>query len=116
MAATCGLHAVNHCLHLLNRVYSWQEFDARARPDERNASGDWEAAALQRNLENAGADMQSMLGAEHQERARWLPEANRLQLWSEETLGCVVHVPGHWVALTRPEGAQTAEAAALLER
>ena len=51
---------------------------------------------------------------QHQLSARWYHDHGRLALWAPETLGCVVHVPGHWVALTRPEGAQTEQAAAFL--
>ena len=46
--------------------------------------------------------------------ARWNADLTRLGMWGPETLGCVVHVPGHWVALTRPLGAPTEENAALL--
>ena len=113
-AATCGLHAVNHCLHALGRVITWDEFDGKARADERRVGGDWEAAVLHRNAAAAGANMQPIVGAEHQVLAQWHPDMARLGLWGPETLGCVVHVPGHWVALTRPEGAQTEQAAALL--
>ena len=38
----------------------------------------------------------------------------RLGIWNPEILGCVVHVPGHWVALTRPQGVQTPDNAALM--
>ena len=114
VAATCGLHAVNHCLHSLHHVFTWAEFDARAMPNEKNRHGDWEAAVLQRNVEAVGGFMTPMIGDAHQDLARWCPDIARLALWTPGTLGCVVHVPGHWVALTRPEGAQTEQAAALL--
>ena len=112
--ASCGVHAVNHCLHSLGLVLSWHEFDSKAMQNERAEDGDWKAAALQRNLEEAGARMQPMTNSQHQALARWCPEFHRIGLWTPGTLACVVHVPGHWVAITRPEGEQTAEAAALL--
>ena len=66
------------------------------------------------NAAEAGANMQPIVGAEHQVLAQWHSDMARLGLWGPETLSCVVHVPGHWVALTRPEGAQTEQAASLL--
>ena len=113
-AATCGLHAVNHCLHRSGRVLSWQEFNGRALAHERRAGGDWTDGALARNLEHQGARMSPMLGDQHQVHVEWLAEQSRLALWTPETMGCVLHIPGHWVALTRPEAPQTQEAAALL--
>ena len=44
----------------------------------------------------------------------WHADHAQLALWNPETMCCIVHVPGHWVALTRPEGAQTVDSAALL--
>ena len=105
---------MNHCLHAIHRVMSWADFDRRARSDERRPSGDWEAAALCRNVEAVGAQMRVVFAHEYQDLARWHPGMSRLGVWSPETLGCVVHLPGHWVALTRPEGAQTAQTAALM--
>ena len=53
-------------------------------------------------------------GDEHEELTRWLVAERRLALWAPEVLGCLVHVPGHWVALSPPDGAHTEGAAALL--
>ena len=49
-------------------------------------------------------------------RACTVPDLGKLALWGPETLGCVLHVPGHWVALTRPAAAcaQTLQNAALM--
>ena len=114
VASTCGLHAMNHCLHALGHVFTWDEFDARALPIERRSDGDWEAAALHRNAQAAGAVMQPVFPDDYDALARWHDRGARLGIWSPEILGCVVHVPGHWVALTRPQGAQTPDNAALL--
>ena len=46
--------------------------------------------------------------------SRWNAEQATLTLWAQDTLGYVMHVPGHWVALSRPDVPQTKEAAALL--
>ena len=37
-----------------------------------------------------------------------------MALWAPHVLGCLFHVPGHWVALTPPPGAHSEETAALL--
>ncbi len=117
-SATCGLHAVNHAAHALvaQQPITWDEFDGRARGDERRPSGDWEYAALQRNVEAIGAGMQPVQTDGYQELARWLSDATapHISLWGSDVLGCVMHVPGHWVALTRPEGPSTERCAALL--
>jgi hypothetical protein len=113
-AATCGLHAVNHALRPLGLLHTWEDFDSRSKRDERTPSGDWEIAALHRNVEAAGAWMNPLEPAELPALARWNSEQATLSLWSQDTLGCVVHVPGHWVALSRPDLPQTADAAAFL--
>jgi hypothetical protein len=102
LAATCGLHAVNHSLSSA-AVLTWQAFDARARPDERKASGDWEFSALQRNVEAMGATMMPIQGEDHETLAAWNHAASRLSLWMPGRAGCIFHVPGHWVALRRPQ-------------
>ena len=113
-AATCGLHALNHCLHPLGRVISWEDFDGRAEESERTAYGDWDAAVLHRNALVCGADMRPVFPQEYEALARWHGDMGRLGLWGPETLGCVAHVPGHWIALTRPLGTQDASNAACL--
>ena len=113
-AATCGLHAVNHSVHLLGHVFTWAEFDGRVAAGERRASGDWLDTALQRNLQAVGATMHPVMGEDHETYAAWDPDQSRLAVWRPDVLGCVVHVPGHWVALVRPEGAPSAQNAALL--
>ena len=70
--------------------------------------------ALQRNLQAAGASMEPIMGGDHETYAAWNPDQSRLAVWRPDVLGCVVHVPGHWVALVRPEGAPSAQNAALL--
>jgi hypothetical protein len=111
--ATCGLHAVNHAIR---EVITWSDFDARARPDERKPSGDWEFSALQRNVEAVGGSMTPITTEDHQQLSHWVPGANapHLSLWRPGVLGCVMHVPGHWVALTPPQGPSSEECAALL--
>ncbi len=97
-------------------MISWEEFDSRCRPNERSDSGDWESAALHRNVLAAGdtREMRPVLPGEYADLARWNPEQATLTLWAADALGCVMHVPGHWVALTRPDGPQTPTCAALL--
>ena len=114
VASTCGLHALNHSLRPLGVVIRWAEFDSRALPAERSAHGDWEAAALHRNAQAHGAHMRPVFPDEYEELARWTPATSQLGLWSPETLGCVAHVPGHWVALTRPSTPVDASNAAWL--
>ena len=115
-ASTCGLHAVNHALRPLGAVISWEEFEGRCRPDEGGPSGDWEFAALHRNVMAAGAPraLSPVLPDDYADLARWNPEQATLALWTADALGCVMHVPGHWVALTRPDGPQTPACVALL--
>ena len=113
-AATCGLHAVNHALRPLGMVLTWEDFDRRSKPDERSPSGDWDIGALHRNVEAAGALLMPVDSADLTTLTRWNPEQATLTLWSQDTLGCVMHVPGHWVALSRPDIPQTMDAAALL--
>ena len=117
LASTCGLHAVNHCLAALGpqKLFTWAAFDARALPGERcPQTGDWEFAALQRNIEAADAGMTPIQGNEHEDLVSWLGDASRLSLWRPDVLGCLVHVPGHWVALTRPSGQHSEQNAALM--
>ena len=118
IAATCGLHSVNHALHTLNGFvpHTWQAFDGRARADERKPDGDWEYSALQRNVEAAGARMCPVQAEEHETLVQWVSEtaAPHFAIWRPGHVGCVMHTPGHWVALTPPDGPQTPECAALL--
>lgn len=117
VAATCGLHAVNHCLKELgpDALITWDAFDALARPDERGPGGDWELQALHRNVEQAGGQLSPVTGQREYERmALWNAEDNRLAMWGDRVLGYLVHTPGHWVALTRPAEASTQENAALV--
>ena len=116
--ATCGLHAVNHALHTLPgfATLSWASFDGRARDDERRPHGDWEYSALQRNVEAARAWMHPLQVEAHENLAAWAADAAvpHVSLWQPGHLGCVMHTPGHWVALTPPDEAQTEGLAALL--
>ena len=105
---------MNHALHPLGKRFTLEEFDQNSRSDERAASGDWEFATLHRNVMAAGALLEPVTAQRCEELSRWNPEESRLTLWSTVTHGCVMHVPGHWVSLTRCEGSQTAGAAALL--
>ena len=114
LAATCGLHAVNHAQRPLGTLHTWAQFDSWSKDDEKSPSGDWDIAALNRNLDAAGALVRPVEGDAWTTLARWYPEQATLALWSPDTLGCVMHVPGHWVALSRPDGPQTEDAAALL--
>ena len=115
-AATCGLHAVNHALRPLGTVHTWGEFDSRCGDGEWRPSGDWEFGTLHRNILAAGEGraLRPVLPDEYADLARWNPDRATLTLWTQDVLGCVMHVPGHWVALTRPDGPQTAACAALL--
>jgi hypothetical protein len=118
VAATCGLHAVNHALHTLSGFapHTWAAFDGRARDDERMPSGDWEYSALQRNVEAAGARLEPVLVESHETLATWIAEdaTPHVSLWMPGHIGCIMHTPGHWVALTPPDGPQTPQCAALL--
>ena len=58
--------------------------------------------------------MTPVADVEHENLAYWQEADQRLSRWRDNVLGCVVHVPGHWVALTSPDGPQTEEAAAIL--
>ena len=44
----------------------------------------------------------------------WVDDWHRLRLWQPNTLGLLVHVPGHWIAIVRPEDAGTTSNVALL--
>ena len=100
-AASCGLHAVNHCLQPLglDSLITRAAFDALARADERNADGDWEFLALQRNVGARNACMTSVGAEDVESLAYWVDDLDQLSLWRDNNLGCVFHVPGHWVAL-----------------
>ena len=113
-AATCGLHAVNHALRPLGTLYTWAEFDHRSKPEEKSPSGDWELGALLRNVHAAGASLRPVEHDALPTLARWNAEQATLTLWDQDALGCVMHTPGHWVALSRPDVPQTVDAAALL--
>ena len=58
--------------------------------------------------------MRAMMDEEHQQRTRWQPDLGKLALWTPETMGCVIHVPFHWVALAPPQSTHNEQAAALL--
>ena len=113
-AATCGLHAVNHARRPLGTLHTWAEFDGRSKPEERTPSGDWELGALLRNVEAAGAVLRPVYPDALTSLSRWNPEQATLTLWAQDTLGYVMSVSGHWVALSRPDVPQTVDAAALL--
>ena len=44
----------------------------------------------------------------------WVDDWHRLRVWQPTVLGLLVHTPGHWIAIVRPEGAGTSSNAALL--
>ena len=113
--ATCGLHAVNHCPRLGSEaVFTEEAFDARASRGDRGAGGNWLDAVLRANLTDRKAAMHHVMGAEHQDLPRWSQESKRLVLWREGVRGCVVHTPGHWLALVPPDGEAAENNAALL--
>ena len=72
-AATCGLHAVNHALRPLGAVISREEFESRCKHDEGGPSGDWEYAALHRNVMAHGEQRghNPVLPGDYAELARW---------------------------------------------
>ena len=107
--ATCGLlHAVNHALHTLPGFATplWQP----------STDGDWGHSALQRNVKAAGARMHPVQVEAHEDLAAWLGDAPEphMSLWRPGNLGCVMHTPGHWVALTPPDEVHTEARAAFL--
>ena len=78
--------------HLMDKGHSVELLSADDGLDEASELdlNRFDAAVLQRNVQAAGASMQAMMGAQHQELARWRPESQRLGLWVPETLGCVL--------------------------
>ena len=115
-AATCGLHAFNHVMHAFAgfRPWTWAEFDARVPAQECDAAGNWEFAAMQANIHAAGASIEPVEIGELSESVAWVDDWHRLRVWQPSTLGLLVHVPGHWIAVVRPEGAGTMSNVALL--
>ena len=95
-------------------LLTWALFDDNSNPDEVSADGFWELAALQRNVESVGASMTPMFPGDLDTELTWNPALNRLQVWRANVHGLIVHVPGHWIALTRPEGTSSMDNAALL--
>ena len=83
---------MNHALRPLGMVLTWEDFDRRSKPDERSPSGDWDIGALHRNVEAAGALLMPVDSADLTTLTRWNPEQATLTLWSQDTLGCVMHV------------------------
>ena len=49
----------------------------------------------------------------HEQMTKWNEDASRLSMWTTDCTGCVLHVPGHWVALAKPD-VSNEECAALL--
>ena len=111
-ASTCGLHAVNHATRA---PMTWAAFDSLANEDERKPNGDWEYSALQRNVEAVGFGMAPVVTEMHEELTRWNEEANQLSMWTNECTGCILHVPGHWIALAKPAASSEAVAALLCD-
>ena len=116
VGATCGLHAVNHCLRSLGPegFFTSQVFDAKASAADRRRGGNWLDTVLRANLAERGAAMHEVMGADHQDLPRWSQHSKRLMLWAEGVRGCVVHTPGHWLALVPPDGQAAENNAALL--
>ena len=114
--STCGLHAVNHALHALPgfRCRTWTEFDAHVPPHEFDENGNWEFAALQANIQAAGASIEPILPEDLIRQVTWSEDGNRLRLWNPNTFGLIVHIPGHWIAIVRPEGASSTSNVATL--
>ena len=107
--ATCGLHAFNHTLHVHHgfRSWTWAEFDARVHANEYDANGNWEFAALQTNIEVAGASIEPVLPDDLSHIVTWIDGWNRLRVWQPNTFGLLLHIPGHWIVIVRPEGTST---------
>ena len=95
-------------------LLTWALFDDNSNPDEVSADGFWELAALQRNVESVGASMTPMFPGDLETDMTWNPALNRLQVWRANVHGLIVHVPGHWITLTRPEGTSSSDNATLL--
>ena len=95
-------------------LLTWALFNDNSNPDEVDADGFWELAALQRNVESVGASMGPMFPGDVETEMTWNQVLNRLQVWRANLHGLIVHVPGHWIALTRPEGVSSSDNAALL--
>ena len=115
-AATCGLHAFNHVMHACHgfRCWSWGEFDARVSAQDIDINGNWEFAALQANLGATAALIEPVSNEDLPNVVAWIDDWHRLRIWQPATLGLMVHVPGHWIAIVRPEGAASTSNVALL--
>ena len=113
--ATCGLHAVNHCLRLgSDAVFTEAAFDGRASQADRGRGGNWLDTVLRANLRDRKAVMDPVMGEYHQDLPRWSQDRKRLVLWRQGVHGCVIHTPGHGVALVPPDGDAAENNAALL--
>ena len=96
------------------RCWTWGEFDARVSAQDIDVDGNWEFEAIQVNLGAAGALIEPVPIDDLTNVAAWISDWHRLRIWQPATLGLLVHVPGHWIAIVRPEGAATTSNVALL--
>lgn len=91
-AATCAVHAVNHCMattgHHPRHV---DAFHAAAGADY-DPSGNFEWQGVLRSINAEGFSALPLVPEEYME----MPKFGGL------TLGYLVHIPGHWVAVTPP--------------
>ena len=60
--------------------------------------------------------MSPITAEDHEQKSRWVTDATspHLSLWTASVRGCVMHVPGHWIALRPPPEPHSEEYAALL--
>ena len=79
-----------------------------------DADGNWEFAALQANIGTAGALIEPIPVDDLTDMATWVDDWHRLRAWQPNVHGLLVHTPGHWIAIVRPEGVGTSSNAALL--
>ena len=115
-AATCGLHAFNHAMHAFHgfRCWTWGEFDARVSAQDFDDAGNWEFQTIQANVGAAGVLIQPVPIDDLTNIVTWMDDWHRLRVWRPTTFGLLVHIPGHWIAIVRPEGAATTANVALL--
>eukprot|EP00973_Karenia_brevis_P037053 5108480-Karenia_brevis.AAC.1 len=106
-AATCGLHALQHLLAGMDGdvVLTRPEFEAQCRPDEVEADGNYEFAAMHRilgvyrcGMEPVVPDVVETITVQEADGS-WGALFRPGFLQTLQVLGYLVHVSGHWISL-----------------
>lgn len=103
VAATCGLHAVQHIIAVLGHVVKRDEFEARAAGDF-DANGNYEYGALHRNVAAYNCTLELVTSDVVESLTAQSPDGD----WAffrvgisegQRVLGYLVYAPGHWISV-----------------